>query len=465
MAPRKTAKHSDTEVVDRAAEAGNILPPKRKKAVAKTVNKSDEEKQIRLPRAAKLTKTEQSETADLTSVITENAKTKTKTSLLGKNVSELAKSNSKVKITAKKNKGAAEKTDTSSVNLENVENPEKTEMKKTRTKPATKKAGIDVDDESKIKSKGKTKKGIASEGTENLEVPVTKRKKQANTEAISKESKAKAVKKEIDTNTDIKDKNANKGTKKAKISSSNEIKNNVKTEESIATIKANKKSNDDKSSKVTVARKTRGRKNEPNSEDISKDDKDSKTEELSSSEPEHTNSNESQDVQNNQPETAETTQTSKKGRNVKKKEVPQKKATKMRGKTVNRNADIASNENDAVKETQKKINKDSVPTTKRGRGKKGIIITTGKDENTENTSENAPIEEKKVLHLSETLTSSNNVQKSSDEDNDKKQDLKKEETKNTKTLGTLKKTDEANMIKIEINENNVINTSIHEDEN
>ncbi|OAD58975.1 hypothetical protein WN48_09936, partial [Eufriesea mexicana] len=147
MAPRKTAKHSDTEVVDRAAEAGNILPPKRKKAVAKTVNKSDEEKQIRLPRAAKLTKTEQSETADLTSVITENAKTKTKTSLLGKNVSELAKSNSKVKITAKKNKGAAEKTDTSSVNLENVENPEKTEMKKTRTKPATKKAGIDVDDE------------------------------------------------------------------------------------------------------------------------------------------------------------------------------------------------------------------------------------------------------------------------------------------------------------------------------
>lgn len=161
-----------------------------------------------------------------------------------------------------------------------------------------------------------------------------------------------------------------------------------------------------------------------------------------------TSDNENQEIQNNQSEETESIQTTKKGRNVKKKEIP-KKVTKMRGKTANRNTD-GSNENDtditrAIKEIQKKTNKEfisSIATTKRGRAK---------------TSEN---------NSSEILTSNNNVQKSLEEDIDKKQDSEKEETNKMyiKMSGTPKKTDETLVIKNQINENNIISTSVHEEE-
>lgn len=145
MAPRKAAKHSDTEVVDRAAEAGDVSPPKRRKAVAKSVNKNDEERQIRLPRAAKSTKIEQIETTDTSSTTTKNTKTKTKTSSITKNAS--AKTNSKVKSMVKKNKEIEEKLNASPVNIDIAKNTEEIEIKKTRTKATIKKAGIDVDEE------------------------------------------------------------------------------------------------------------------------------------------------------------------------------------------------------------------------------------------------------------------------------------------------------------------------------
>ena len=46
MAPRKPVKHSDSEVVDRAAEAGDVSPPKRKKTVSKVTTKNNEENKL-----------------------------------------------------------------------------------------------------------------------------------------------------------------------------------------------------------------------------------------------------------------------------------------------------------------------------------------------------------------------------------------------------------------------------------
>lgn len=163
-----------------------------------------------------------------------------------------------------------------------------------------------------------------------------------------------------------------------------------------------------------------------------------------------TSDNENQEIQNNQSEETESIQTTKKGRNVKKKETLPKKITKMRGKTINRNIDAGSNEDNtdvtkAIKEIQKKTNKEfisSIATTKRGRGK---------------ISEN---------NSSEILISNNNVQKSSEEDIDKKLDSEKEETNKMyiKMSGIPKKTDETLVIKNQINENNIISTSVHEEE-
>lgn len=451
MAPRKAAKHSDTEVVDRAAEAGDVSPPKRRKAVAKSVNKNDEERQIRLPRAAKSTKIEQIETTDTNSTTTKNTKTKTKISSIAKNASTSTKTNSKVKSMVKKSKEIEEKLNASPVNIDIAKNTEETEIKKTRTKATIKKAGIDVDEESKGRSKGKAKKEVVNENIENLEAPTVK-KKSANIEIVSKDSnpKAKIIKKQTNIDTEIKGKGANKGSNRSKTAINNETENNDKTEESIVSIKTNKKSVDDKSTKITVARKKRGRKNEINAENISKDDGESKAIEESSSELIQTSDNENQEIQNNQSEETESIQTTKKGRNVKKKETLPKKVTKMRGKTANRNTDAGSNEDDtdvtkAIKEIQKKTNKEfisSIATTKRGRGK---------------ISEN---------NSSEILTSNNNVQKSSEEDIDKKLDSEKEETNKMyiKMSGIPKKTDETLVIKNQINENNVISTSVHEEE-
>ncbi|XP_043797578.1 myb-like protein X [Apis laboriosa] len=450
MAPRKAAKHSDTEVVDRAAEAGDVSPPKRRKAVAKSVNKNDEERQIRLPRAAKSTKIEQIETTDTSSTTTKNTKTKTKTSSIAKNASASAKTNSKVKSIVKKNKEIEEKLNASPANIDIAKNTEEIEIKKTRTKATIKKAGMDVDEESRGKSKGKAKKEAVNENIENLEAPTVK-KKSANIEIVSKDSnpKAKIIKKQTNIDAEIKGKGTNKGTNRNKAAINNETENNDKTEESIVSIKTNKKSVDDKSTKITVTRKKRGRKNEINAENISKDDGESKTIEESSSELIQTSDNENQEIQNNQSEETESIQT-KKGRNVKKKETLPKKIIKMRGKTANRNTDAGSNEDDTdvtktIKEIQKKTNKEfisSIATTKRGRGK---------------TSEN---------NSSEILNSNNNVQKSSEEDIDKKLDSEKEETNKMyiKMSGTPKKTDETLVIKNQINENNVISTSVHEEE-
>lgn len=148
MAPRKAAKHPDSEVVDRAAEAGDISPPKRKKTVSKVTTKNNEEKQIRLPRAAKSAKTEQTEVPDTTSVATKNTKAKNKILQPPKNALPAVKTNTKVKSTAaKKNKETEEKSDVTSSNVEATTNVEEAETKRTRTKATTKKAGTDVDEE------------------------------------------------------------------------------------------------------------------------------------------------------------------------------------------------------------------------------------------------------------------------------------------------------------------------------
>ena len=144
MAPRKTAKHTETEV-EKAPEANNISPPKKKKTVAKAANKIDEEKQVRLPRAAKLTKIEQTEGTETTTTVTKNTKTKVKTSPT-KNASVTTKTNSKVKPVPKKNKEVVNKDDNRPVNEPIIKGAEKTETKKTRAR-VTKKAGIDVEEE------------------------------------------------------------------------------------------------------------------------------------------------------------------------------------------------------------------------------------------------------------------------------------------------------------------------------
>lgn len=276
----------------------------------------------------------------------------------------------------------------------------------------------------KGKSKRRIRKQPVNENVENLEAPTAKKKK-TDVEVASKNSKpkpkARAVKKKPDINNDMKAKVNNK----AKAVNDNETENDVKL-------------GDDKFTKVTAPRKTRGRKNESNSDDITNNDE--TTEKLSSSETVDTN-NESEEAENNESELA---QTVKKGRNVKKKEVPQKKPTKTRGKAAS-NEDIDTTI--VVKEAQKKTNKDALVTIKRVRGKV-----------TENTTE-----EKKVLNSSETLNSNNNIQKLL-EDNDKKEDAENEEIKHTKTSGMSKKIDDV-IIRDEINENNVMSTSVNEEEN
>ncbi|XP_076182222.1 uncharacterized protein LOC143154199 [Ptiloglossa arizonensis] len=441
MAPRKAVKHADVEVVDKITEAGDVSSPKRKKTMVKTTNKSDEEKQIRLPRAAKSTKIEQIEAPDSTSAVNKNVKAKNKT-MSSKSASASAKANSKAKsVATKKNKEAEEKAD---MNMETVKNSEEIETKKTRTKATTKKAGMDTDEDRK--PKGRAKKG-ANENTEGLEAPIAKKRRQANTAITTKESKVKA-----------------KVTRKK-----NEADGNAK-EESAAAAKTIKKPDDDKSTKP-ARRKTRGRKNEATSEDILKDDEELKaTGESPSLEALHTSDSEIQDIENNQSERIESTQISKKGKNMKKKEetATQKKATKTRGKTTNRNADSAAIEDDVdiantVKDVQKKTAKENITATKKGRGKKGINIFVAKDENGEN-SENTAVEEKKISDSTEMLVSNNNMQKSLEEDNNK-EDSDTEDENYTKMSGMLKKTDEVLSINSEVNENNVMSTSVHEEEN
>lgn len=142
MAPRKTTKHAEAEV-ERTLEASDVSPPKKRKTVAKTANKTNEEKQVRLPRAAKLTKIEQTEGTETTTMVTKNTKTKVKTSSTAKNTSMTTKTNSKVKSMPKKNKEAVDKDDIRPVIIKDAE---ETGTKKTRAR-TTKKAGIDVEEE------------------------------------------------------------------------------------------------------------------------------------------------------------------------------------------------------------------------------------------------------------------------------------------------------------------------------
>ncbi|KOX69598.1 hypothetical protein WN51_05153 [Melipona quadrifasciata] len=408
MAPRKTTKHTEAEV-ERAPEADDVSLPKKKKTVAKAANKIDEEKQVRLPRAAKLTKIEQTEGTETTTTVTKNTKTKIKTSLT-KNASVTTKTNSKVKPVPKKNKEAVDKDDIRPVNELIIKSVEKNETKKTRAR-TTKKAGIDVEEEPKEKTKRRLKKPV----NENAENSTAKKRKQKNVEVASKDSKpkpkARAAKKKPAMNNDTKDKVNNKAT----AVNDNEIENDAK-------------SGDYKFTKVTAPRKTRGRKNESNSDDITNNDE--TTEKLSSSETVDTNNE-------------KLAQTVKKGRNVKKQEVSQKKPTKTRGKATS-NEDVIDT-TIVVKEAQKKTNKEALVTLKRVRGK---------------VTENA-MEEKKELNSSETL-SNNNIQKLLEDD--KKEDAENEEIKHIKTSGMSKKIDDV-IIKDEINENNVMSTSVDEEEN
>lgn len=275
------------------------------------------------------------------------------------------------------------------------------------------------------KSKRSIRKQPINENAENLEAPTTKKRKQINVEVASSSKpkpKPRAAKKKPDVHNDMKDKVNNKA--KAVMNNDNET-------------ESDGKSGDDKFTKITAPRKTRGRKNEPNSDDTNNDET---TEKLSSLETVDTN-NESEEADNNRNNESELAQTVKKGRNVKKKEAPQKKPAKTRGKANENVTDITK----VIKETQKKTNKETIVTIKKGRGKVIENVT----------------EEKKVLNSSETLSSNNNIQKLL-EDNDKKEDAEKEETKNTKTLGMSKKIDEM-IIKDEIDESNEISSSVEKE--
>ncbi|XP_015435993.1 PREDICTED: serine/threonine-protein kinase VRK1-like [Dufourea novaeangliae] len=334
MPPRKTAKHADAEVVDRVAEAGDLSPPKRKKISAKTASKSDEEKQVRLPRAAKSAKIEQTDIANTAPVVTKNAKPVNKT-MSAKNVP--TKANSKVKASAaRKTKDVEETADTGS---------------------------------SKSKSREKAKKGIA-ESIESLEVPTTKKTKQANTKAVSKENntKAKATRKKAGVDNDVKEKPS-------------------------AVVRTTKKVASNKPVKAT-SRNTRGRKNMVSPEDASKDEDDSKvTGESSSSEAVNTSDNENQEVQSNQLEGTESIQLTKRGKNVKKKEetAQQKKVTKNRGKTVNHNNIPKSLEENNHKEEDSEQEETKI--TKSSEMVEKADEATTKKEVNENNVMNSPVNE------------------------------------------------------------------------
>lgn len=141
MAPRKAAKHPDTEVVDRAAESGDASPLKRKKNVTRSA-RNDEEKQARLPRAAKTAaKIEQPEAGDAAAI--KNAKAKAKTT--PRNAAAVkAKATT---TTTRKNKEAEDKADSSPADADSARIAEEAEPKKTRTKAAAKKAGMEADEE------------------------------------------------------------------------------------------------------------------------------------------------------------------------------------------------------------------------------------------------------------------------------------------------------------------------------
>ncbi|XP_076761372.1 uncharacterized protein LOC143429591 [Xylocopa sonorina] len=454
MAPRKVTKHSDMEVVDRAAEAGDVSPPKKNRNAAKTVNKSVEEKRIRLPRAAKSVKTEQTEITEPATVVTKNAKTKSK-SAKAKNAAAPAKPNSKVKFPEKKNKEAEENVDVDTTNVEIVKNDEEIEMKRTRTKGPIKKAGTEAEEEPKAKSRVKTKKVIANEDIANSEAPTVKKRKPENIEVKETKSKAKPTQKKPITSADTNNKSVNN---RDRITTNNETESNDKIVESTVTTKTNKKAVNDKSAKALGARKTRRQKNESTPEDASGDEEEPPVAEKSlSPEPEHLSGNEGQDDENNESEEAESAQLFKKGKNVKKKEASLKKAaTKSRGKAINRNADTGSNEDDVdtmktVKEVQKKMNKKTalITATKKGRGKKGATVTE-LEENGEKVTDSATID----TNSTEALNANNDAQKSSEEDNDKKQE-------DSEIEEHIDEVDKAS-IKVEPTESETINTSVNE---
>ncbi|KZC13368.1 hypothetical protein WN55_05966 [Dufourea novaeangliae] len=385
MPPRKTAKHADAEVVDRVAEAGDLSPPKRKKISAKTASKSDEEKQVRLPRAAKSAKIEQTDIANTAPVVTKNAKPVNKT-MSAKNVP--TKANSKVKASAaRKTKDVEETADTGSCmyTFSNF-------LRTSTSFSCSLDVCLDITVIPKSKSREKAKKGIA-ESIESLEVPTTKKTKQANTKAVSKENntKAKATRKKAGVDNDVKGKviyNENKQT------SYNEIKNYViKIEKPSAVVRTTKKVASNKPVKAT-SRNTRGRKNMVSPEDASKDEDDSKvTGESSSSEAVNTSDNENQEVQSNQLEGTESIQLTKRGKNVKKKEetAQQKKVTKNRGKTVNHNNIPKSLEENNHKEEDSEQEETKI--TKSSEMVEKADEATTKKEVNENNVMNSPVNE------------------------------------------------------------------------
>ncbi|XP_053986103.1 uncharacterized protein LOC128880256 [Hylaeus volcanicus] len=395
MPPRKTARQAEEEAAEKIADPGDVLPPKRKKNVAKAAVKSDDERQIRLPRAAKSGKA-QAEVQDAG----KNPKTADKT--IPKKSAPVMKANSKTKsVAAKKNKEAE-------VDVNEETGKEKVEAAKTtRTKAATKKAGMEADEDSKTKPKGKPKKA-SNKTTDGLDPPATKKRKQANTEPTVKESTSRG-----------------KSTRKK-----NETEANAKDEPAAASVKL-------------AGRKTRGRKNDTSPEE------------------EEVQNGDNENNENNVSESTESTQTSRKGKAAKKKEetAPQKKVAKPRGKAANRNNDNVATENDTStakegKDVQKKAAKDNGSTPKKGRGKK-LAVTDVNGENLENT-----FIKKGQSDSIDILASNNNLSKSSNEE-DNKEDSDAEDVNHAK----MQKSNDSFQIKTEENETNEISTSIHEEEN
>ncbi|KAK2585471.1 hypothetical protein KPH14_010129 [Odynerus spinipes] len=205
MAPRRNAKQADAEPVEKAAEAGDVSPPKRTKMIKPSSVKLEQLKDTRLTRSTKTRKAEQSEVVEAESEPVKKSRARNKVAPTKTTVPAPQEETTKSKRIVKKGKTTEENSSPGDLNaVTESENsvPQKLPAKKTRGKAVTEKAGTtDSVEEAEVKPKTRAKKTTTPKDID-IEVPPTKgRKAQKNVgETVSKETKtkAKALKKDTE---------------------------------------------------------------------------------------------------------------------------------------------------------------------------------------------------------------------------------------------------------------------------
>lgn len=236
MAPRRNAKQVDAEPVEKAAEAGDVSPPKRTKMIKPSSVNLEQIKDTRLTRSTKTRNAQQSEIVEAESEPIKKSRARNK--VMSTKIVEPAPQDQTTKSKRIVKKGKTSEKDSSIGDVDAVtesENsvPQKLPAKKTRGKTVTEKAGIaDSIGEDEVKPKTRAKKTTTSKNTDPEVQPTRGRKTQKNAdEAVSKEikTKTKVLKKDTEE-----DESAVGVTKKKVTTKTKAAENNAKIEEPTA---------------------------------------------------------------------------------------------------------------------------------------------------------------------------------------------------------------------------------------